>query len=115
VEEGIMRTMRYDIKEETVKRIIVHNDDMETIPSFAGILNNKLLLDMWEGKDPNFERESFAYVSNLEGTDIEKLPIVINFISNIYTDDKYIYLRPVEAYRRRMSIAILKMRWLYMI
>ena len=108
VEEGIMRTMRYDIKEETVKRIIVHNDDMETIPSFAGILNNKLLLDMWEGKDPNFERESFAYVSDLEGTDIEKLPIAINFISNIYSDDKYLYLRPVEAYRRRDEYSHIK-------
>jgi glutaredoxin-related protein len=65
-------------------------------PSIVGILNNKLLVSMYDGDD-NYEKEWFKYVSDLEGTDVEKLPIDINFISNIYSDENYLFLRPVNT------------------
>jgi hypothetical protein len=94
--KDIYRAMRYDIKEETVARIIVDDDDSYMYPSIVGILNNKLLVSMYDGDD-NYEKEWFKYVSDLEGTDVEKLPIDINFISNIYSDENYLFLRPVNT------------------
>ncbi|MDQ2085350.1 hypothetical protein RBH29_02715 [Herbivorax sp. ANBcel31] len=94
-ESNIRRLMRYDIEKETTTQIISDDDD-NIRPTIQGFLNDKLILNMFDGDD-NYEKEWFAYMSDLDGSNIEKLPVDINFLSHIYSDNNYLYIRPLYA------------------
>lgn len=96
LEDGsyVMRLMRYDIEEETTTQIV---SDDNFLPNIQGFLNDKLILNIYDG-DRNLEEEWFAYTSDLDGNNLEELPIDINFLSHFYLDSNYLYVRPVWAY-----------------
>lgn len=95
VGKNLSRQMRYDIKKKTVTRII--NDDDNLFPTITGFFNNKLVITIYDGDD-NYEKKWISYLSDLDGSNMEELPIDINFISNIYSFGDYIFVRPVWSH-----------------
>ncbi len=95
--QNMSRTMRYDIEDKTVARILSDEDTVSTgIPT---IFNNKLIFSEFRG-NPDDEKARILYSSDLGGNNIEEIPIKRDFVSNCYFDGSYLFLRPVWFYLR---------------
>jgi hypothetical protein len=92
---GTWRFMMYDIEQQTVRRIVSDDDSMAII--LRGIIGNRLYYQYFAG-DLEDRQAWKLFSSDLEGNDIQELPIQPEFLSEIYITDKHLFVVPVTAY-----------------
>lgn len=93
--KNMYRTMRYDIEDKTLKQLFTEKDNESA--AYSTIFQDKLLFSVFTG-DPESKVSSITYSSNLDGSNIEAVPVANTFITNNYADANYLYSRPVWFY-----------------
>ncbi len=95
--QNMYRTMKYDIEDKKVVRLF--SDDNSVSCTVLAIFNNRLIFSEFRG-NPDDEKARILYSSDLEGKNIEELPIKRDFLSMGYSDGKYLFIRPAWFYLR---------------
>lgn len=92
---NVLKQTAFDIRSKTATRIL--SDDDKTYPFMQGFTENSMLFAYFYGdiEDPAVWK---AYKANLDGTQIEPLPLQPDFYSIFSADNRYIYARPDDVY-----------------
>ncbi|MEO3944238.1 hypothetical protein [Gorillibacterium sp. CAU 1737] len=92
---NLTRVMHYDIQEKNLTRLFT--DDDSVYPTLEDIADNQLVFGYFYGTLED-KRSWVVYSSNLDGSQIHKLPVDRTYLSIFSADDRYRYARPPWYY-----------------
>lgn len=89
------RTMRYDLESKTSN--LMFSDEKGAQSAIEAIMDDRVFFSRYY-YNPDDERTMVTFVTDLEGRTVHTTPPIKLFLSNLYSDGSYLYVRPVLGY-----------------